>query len=328
MSGKWFSICWSPRNFNDPNSFIELDGCPRFYFSKDGVPPVKSDFEKRFPHLYVKEIFETTVFTENSKNEKMPTHYRYGVFMPGQNKSYDNWLVSSFEINSYILDKIKVEEELLQKNVFLEYASKLIRHDMHSGINTYLPRGLQGLLKKIPEEIIKEYKLGLQIKLLEEGLSHTKKVYDRVKNFTDLVKEESQIKLEKFDLKEALDEYFSKMPLGSFVYIDDLTTVNANKILICSAIENFALNGLNYNKNNKDKWVKIYMKDDKTISIEDNGIGMTKEEFAGFCKPSSGSRTNGLGFGINISASILVMHKFKFYCEEKEGGTIINIKIG
>jgi signal transduction histidine kinase len=327
MTGSWYSICWQPKDFNDPNSFIELDGCPRFYFSKDGAPPSKTDLESRFPHLFVKEIFKTAVYTENDQNQKMPTHYRYGVFMPGDNSAYDSWLTKSFELNSFILEKVKVEEELLQKNVFLEYASKLIRHDMHSGINTYIPRGLQGLIKKLPEKVIREYKLNLQIKLLEEGLSHTKKVYDRVKNFTDLVKEESQLKKEIFDLKKELEEYFSKMPTSSFIEIENLAEVNGNKVLICSAIENFVVNGLNYNKS-KDKLVKIYMKDSKTISIEDNGIGMTVDEFEGYRKPYHGIETSGLGFGINISSSILIMHGFKFYCEEKEGGTIINISIG
>jgi hypothetical protein len=326
MEGTWFSICWSPRNFNDPNSFIELDGCPRFYFSENGSPPLKSDFESRFPHLYIKEIFKTIVFTENSKNEKMPTHYRYGIFMPGENKAYDSWLVSSFEVNSHILDKIKVEEELLQKNVFLEYASKLIRHDMHSGINTYMPRGLQGLLKKIPENVIKEYKLQLQIKLLEEGLSHTKKVYDRVKNFTDLMKENSQIKKENFKLDEELKEYFKRLPLSNFIEVSNLPNIEGNKVLICTAIENFVINGINFNRS-IDKKVKIYSKEESTICIEDNGVGLSSKDFDNFCKPNYKGESSGLGLGINISASILSMHGFGYSCEEIESGTIIKINL-
>lgn len=326
MQGKWFSICWSPRNFNDPNSFIELDGCPRFYFSSNGQIPSKSEFESRFPHLFVKEIFETAVFTENEKSEKMPTHYRYGIFMPGQNKAYDNWLLSSFEVNSHILDKIKVEEELLQKNAFLEYASKLIRHDMHSGINTYMPRGLQGLISKIPSDVVKKHKLSLQIKLLEEGLAHTKKVYDRVKNFTDLVKENSQIKKETFCLKESLILYFRKLPLSSFIEIGDLVSVDGNKVLICTAIENFVVNGLNFNRS-LNKKVKIYMRDDKNLIIEDNGVGLKPEEFEKYCKPNYRGSSSGLGLGINISASILSMHGFKYSCENIESGTIIKITL-
>lgn len=325
VEGKWYSISWSPRNFNDPNSFIELDGCPRFYFSADGKAPTKGFFESRFPHLFITEIFETSIFTSDNKDQKMPTHYRYGVFMPGQNKAYDKWLLSSFKINSYALEKAKVEEELLQRGVFLEYASKLIRHDMHSGINTYIPRGLQGLLSKIPDVVIKEYKLGLQIKLLEEGLSHTKKVYDRIKNFTDLVKENSQLEVETFNLKQALEEYFKRLPLKDYIHISELPEISGNKTLICTAIENFVLNGLQFN-DSKEKEVRIYMDGKSNLMISDNGNGMTSEEFEAFCKPNSKKKTVGLGLGINISASILTMHGYRYSCKREDVGTTIKIE--
>jgi len=32
-------------------------------------------------------------------------------------------------------------EEIMRKNTYLEYAAKILRHDMHSGINTYLQEG-------------------------------------------------------------------------------------------------------------------------------------------------------------------------------------------
>lgn len=324
MKGDWYSICWSPRDFDNPNSFIELDGCPRFYFSKDGKPPSATDLESRFPHLFVKEIFKTTVFTENDDLEKMPTHYRYGIFMPGQNDAYDRWLVKSFRVNTYILEKIQAEEKLLQKEVFLEYASKLIRHDMHSGINTYIPRGLQGLIKKIPDYIIKEYQLELHIKLLEEGLDHAKKVYDRVRNFTDLVKENPELGKEEFDLSLALIEYFKNIPISEFIEVRDSFVINANKTLICTAIENFVSNGLRYN-DSEDKKVIICSEKNRELLIKDNGIGMKSKEFEEHCKPNSETDKTKYGLGINIAASILSMHGFKYFCKEEEVGTTIKI---
>ena len=40
--------------------------------------------------------------------------------------------------------------EINKKNSYLEHAARIIRHDMHSGINTYMPRGISSL---IPEQI-------------------------------------------------------------------------------------------------------------------------------------------------------------------------------
>jgi methyl-accepting chemotaxis protein len=46
-----------------------------------------------------------------------------------------------------------------QKNSYLEHAAKILRHDMHSGINTYMPRGLTSLKRRLSEEQIKELKI-------------------------------------------------------------------------------------------------------------------------------------------------------------------------
>ena len=53
----------------------------------------------------------------------------------------------------------KSKVELRKKNAYLEHAAKILRHDMHSGINTYMPRGVKGLRRRIPDHLIKEYKL-------------------------------------------------------------------------------------------------------------------------------------------------------------------------
>ena len=58
----WYSICWKPRDYNNPNSFIELDGCPRFYLSEDGNPIDKGMLENQFPNLQVEEVFKTEIF--------------------------------------------------------------------------------------------------------------------------------------------------------------------------------------------------------------------------------------------------------------------------
>jgi hypothetical protein len=80
-----------------------------------------------------------------------------------------------------------------QKNSYLEHAAKILRHDMHSGINTYMPRGLTSLRRRLSEDKIKELKIDSPLKMLEEGLRHTQKVYAGVKEFTNLVKEDVQL---------------------------------------------------------------------------------------------------------------------------------------
>jgi hypothetical protein len=38
-----------------------------------------------------------------------------------------------------------VVDQLQDKNTYLEHAAKILRHDMHSGINVYIPRGIGAL---------------------------------------------------------------------------------------------------------------------------------------------------------------------------------------
>ena len=49
---------------------------------------------------------------------------------------------------------LEVLKEVEKKNTYLEHAAKILRHDMHSGINTYIPRGVSSLERRLrPEDI-------------------------------------------------------------------------------------------------------------------------------------------------------------------------------
>jgi len=271
-SGIWYSICWEPKDYANANSFIELDGCPRFFYSEDYRVStfLRSRLEDEYTHLYVKEIFKTEIFVENSNGEKMPTHYRKGIFAPGQNEAYDNWLKKSFSINQEILEKMKIKEQLFQKKVYLEYSNKIIRHDMHSGINTYIPRGLKMLKKRLPEKLVKDLKLSGALKLLENGLAHTQMVYKGVYAFTTLTREEGDLQTEVFDFHDRLDYYLKLTAYFNSVEISGLPMLKGNESLFCTAVDNFIRNGLKYNES-KTKLIKVYF-DGKHIIVEDNGV--------------------------------------------------------
>jgi light-regulated signal transduction histidine kinase (bacteriophytochrome) len=330
VKGVWYSICWSPKDYNNPNSFIELDGCPRFWFSEDGTTIFKSQLQSDYPNLIIKEVFKTEIFTKNEDGENMPTHYRSGVFMPYQNPAYDTWLQKSFKINGHILERIKIRQELHQKNMFLEYASKIIRHDMHSGINTYIPRGLSTLKRKLTPEVISEYKLGMGLKLLENGLRHSQAVYQGVYAFTNLVREDVILEKQTFNITESLERYLSLTAYSSNVKVaKDMPTIEANESLFCTAIDNFVRNGMAYNDSSK-KIVKIYMCSDTELAIEDNGRGITQEQFERLTRPyerKSKQKEVGMGLGLNICVAILNEHDFSYTVEKLERGTKIKVRV-
>jgi signal transduction histidine kinase len=220
--------------------------------------------------------------------------------------------------------------ELDKKNSYLEYAAKILRHDMHSGINIYIPRGISSLERRLNAEVVNKLKLEPPLRLLKEGLKHTQKVYRGVYEFTNLVKKDSVIDKKPLDLKVILKSFLESTSYASQVIIEDLIVTDVNEPLFCTAVDNLIRNGLKYN-DSETKFVKIYMQDEKTVAILDNGRGLSQEEFSALSKPYArrvGQKEPGTGLGLNICVAILKEHGFSITCEKvAETGTLLKINI-
>jgi len=242
----------------------------------------------------------------------------------------DGNVIKILKVATDITKSINQKMELEKKNTYLEHAAKILRHDMHSGINTYIPRGIKSLKRRLTEEKIKELRVEVPLKLIEEGLSHAQKVYEGVKEFTKLVKKDSILDKEVFNLKEILVQYLKSTSYSDQVKIDDLIEKNVNKSLFCTAIDNLIRNGLKYN-DSKTKIINIYMERNDILVVEDNGRGMSLEEFEEYSKPYVRKETNkeaGSGLGLNICIAIMNEHGFTITCEKsKYGGTKLKIKL-
>jgi signal transduction histidine kinase len=218
---------------------------------------------------------------------------------------------------------------LNKKNTYLEHAAKILRHDMHSGINVYIPRGVSSLRRRLSDEQIDELKIKSPIDMISEGLNHTRKVYKGVYEFTNLVKKDAVMTKEEHNIKDILSDYLSHTSYKSQVIIDDnLPTIPVNESLLCTAIDNLIRNGLKYNDSHT-KVVKIYFKDG-CICIEDNGRGMSQKDFDHLSQPytrKEGQKEQGMGLGLNICSAILEEHGFKISVEKLDIGTRVKIHI-
>jgi len=233
-------------------------------------------------------------------------------------------------VSEFIRKKAQVVKELNSKNVYLEHAAKIIRHDMHSGINTYLPRGVKSLRRRISEEQINELKLDSTIQLIEDGLCHAQKVYSGVYEFTNLFKENATLKKEEVNVKEALKDYLRLTSYSQQVVLNNNLPKNlmVNEPLFCTAIDNLIRNGLRYNDSDT-KFVKVYMFENSII-VEDNGRGLSNEDFIRLSKPytrGEGQSENGTGLGLNICVEILREHRFKVRSEKTNNGTKVIIDL-
>lgn len=230
-------------------------------------------------------------------------------------------------IRQDITEIIEKTNELERKNTYLEHAAKILRHDMHSGINTYIPRGLTSLERRLSHDDIVNLKIEAPLKMIKEGLKHSQKVYKGVYEFTNLVKKEVVINKTTCNIKDILKDYLSSTAYISQVTLDDsLPTIEVNESLFCTAVDNLIRNGLKYNDSDS-KFVSIYS-DSDFIYIQDNGRGITQADFDKLSKPyvrKEGQKESGTGLGLNICVAILKEHGFKITCEKNDIGTKMKI---
>ena len=209
-------------------------------------------------------------------NKKGEEFWIYGNYNPITNPYGEVYRI--LKIASDITAKKEIEFEVAKKNGYLEHAAKILRHDMHSGINTYIPRGLSSLKRRLTQDNIKDLKIESPLKMIQEGLIHTQKVYKGVKEFTNLVKKDTQLDKQEVDIKEILNSYLDSTSYRKQVIIEDLRVLKVNEALFCTAVDNLIRNGLKYN-DSSTKYVRIYLEDKNTIVIEDNGRNDSRRVF-------------------------------------------------
>jgi len=243
-------------------------------------------------------------------------------------------IVRILKIANDITESITQKIDLERKNAYLEHAAKILRHDMHSGINTYIPRGISSLERRISkfakdnelDETQMEKIFGTSMKLIKEGLHHSQKVYVGVKEFTNLVKKDSKLEKHKVNLSNILKDYLRSTAYSSQVMISELGEDEVNPALFCTAVDNLIRNGLKYNDSDT-KLIKIY-KEKESIIIEDNGRGMSQSEFEEYSKPytrKKDNRESGSGLGLNICIAIVKEHGWKLGIQKSRKGTKLEI---
>ena len=301
----------------------EIVGKHHSLFVVDGVKDSKEykDFWKK---LKKGKFFTGEIIRKKKDGSLVHLQATYNPILGYNGKSY-----RVMKIATDITEKYNQQLEIDKKNTYLEHAAKILRHDMHSGINTYIPRGVSSLERRLTPEIIESAKLEAPLKMIKEGLKHAQKVYKGVYEFTNLVKTDVVLSKTECSIQKIMDDYLTSTAYKSQVYLDDnLPTIEVNESLMCTSIDNLIRNGLKYN-DSKSKVVKIYSEGDY-ICVEDNGRGIDQKDFDELSKPyirKEGQKETGTGLGLNICKAILKEHGFDITAEKLEQGTKLRIKI-
>ena len=318
-------ILYTNPKFQEVSGYTEKD-----LFNKKHSVCSSGMHNKRFwSNMYKLTVDEKQIWNNLVINKKKNGDLFYiDTYIKAEFDEYGD-LYGFMSIGYDVTELVQISEENKKKNAYLEYAAKIIRHDMHSGINTYLPRGINGIKRKLTKELIKEYKLEASLRLLTDGLAYTQKIYKGVYDFTNLVKTDGVLRRELCKTNEVLNSFLSGTSYKSQVVIEKLPDLEINDSLFCTAIDNLIRNGLKYNDSDT-KLVKIYMENPKTIAIQDNGRGMTQDELNQYAEGytrKANQIENGSGLGLNITVAILKEHGYRVTCVKNNIGTKMLIKL-
>ena len=331
---------------NTSNMVIEFDLDGKIMFANNLFCEKMGYSEKELKGKHHK-IFVSKEYSKSPEYKEFWKLLRSGVYVTDEFLRFTKdkkqvWIQASYnpvfgvdgkvqrvmKIATDITDRITQSIEIEKKNTYLEHAAKILRHDMHSGINTYIPRGVSSLERRLTLEQIEDLKISAPFKMIKDGLAHAQKVYRGVYEFTNLVKKDVVLNKTECNLKSILDSYLSTTSYKSQVHIDELITKDVNESLFCTSIDNLIRNGLKYNDSDT-KFVKIFMDGDILI-IQDNGRGITQQDFEHLSKPytrKEGQKESGTGLGLNICVAILEEHGFEITCEKNEIGTKMKINL-
>jgi PAS domain S-box-containing protein len=304
-------------------SHDEIVGKHHSLFVEDSVKDTE-EYKDFWKSLKEGNFFRGEIIRRKKNGKLIHLQATYNPIIGNEGKPY-----RVMKIATDITESFNQQKEIEKKNTYLEHAAKILRHDMHSGINTYMPRGLSSLDRRLSEDNIKELKIEAPIKMIKEGLRHTQKVYKGVYEFTNLVKKDVVLNRSECNLKDILEDYLSATAYRPQVDLSDLGYLSVNEALFCTALDNLIRNGLKYNDSN-NKIVKIYRIDD-ILYVEDNGRGLSSEEFKLLSQPytrKEGQKESGTGLGLNICIAILEEHGFSVSCDKlPEIGSQIKINL-
>jgi signal transduction histidine kinase len=205
-----------------------------------------------------------------------------------------------------------LEELLSQKDEFIGQ----LGHDLKNPLTPFI-----GLLPIIAEQE-KDPQLKEHLKLLSSNAEYMKDLIFKTLELAKLRSSNIKFDMENLNLKEEIDTVINRQQSflkENMISIENLVnekiTVHANKLRLEELINNLVTNAVKYTPK-EDGVVIIDAEKEKnfiTVSVKDNGIGMTKEQlnhiFDEFYRADRSMREgDSTGLGLSIAKRIVKKH--------------------
>jgi len=157
---------------------------------------------------------------------------------------------------------------------------------------------------------------------------------DKVLRMSLFEKQEPELKLENFDLRELVEEILRTMKLQfdkfaaqvNFQWEGNDFHLKADRMHLTSVVYNLIDNALKYSREQPEIQIELNQQDAQLmLRVRDNGLGISPEYqkriFDKFFRVPSGDRhdTKGHGLGLSYIASVIEKHDGKISVESKLG---------
>lgn len=217
--------------------------------------------------------------------------------------------------------------ELEQLNEVKDKFFSIISHDLRSPIN-----GLTGVLDLMDKDHIKPEELPFLIKELKVQFNHTKSLINNLLDWALLQMDKLTIQTEKINVRQLVDENFK---LLSSIHLKKIEMINlvpenlyamADLNTISLVFRNLILNAIKFTDSGGKIWVDAKENEnDLTISVSDNGVGITPEVQSIIFEKTAGYTTRGTANEKGTGLGLILCKEFV----ERNGGKIwVNSELG
>ena len=239
----------------------------------------------------------------------------FSVYRSGQRRKRINKLLMEHQ------EEIKKRSlELEQLNEVKDKFFSIISHDLRSPIN-----GLTGILDLMDKDHIKPEELPSLIKELKVQFNHTKSLINNLLDWALLQMDKLTIQSEKINLRQLVDENFK---LLSSIHLKKVEMVNlvpenlyalADLNTISLVFRNLILNSIKFTDDGGRIWVETKENEnDLTISVSDNGVGITPKAQSIIFEKTAGYSTRGTANEKGTGLGLILCKEFV----ERNGGKI------
>ena len=138
----------------------EVVGKHHSLFAEDGVKNTK-EYKEFWKSLREGKFFRGEIIRRKKDGTLIYLQATYNPILGNDGKPYRVMKIAT-DVTEIFNQRMVIEK----KNTYLEHAAKILRHDMHSGINTYIPRGVSSLKRRLNKEIIEKLKLDAPLRMI------------------------------------------------------------------------------------------------------------------------------------------------------------------